>query len=88
MKNMDRYVQNSNFWRVLLDSFSDTYYTNKFKKELWTTTDIWDKGQGGQILMSDNRDYTLNLVKDGVLCEDAANQFNLERLKQKLYDVK
>jgi uncharacterized protein involved in type VI secretion and phage assembly len=88
VKNMDRYVQNSNFWRVLLDSFSDTYYTNKFKKELWTTTDIWDKGQGGQILMSDNRDYTLNLVKDGVLCEDAANQFNLERLKQKLYDVK
>ena len=88
VKNMDRFIQNSNFFRALVDSFANTYVVNKFKKDLWTTTDIWDKSQGGQILMSDNRDYTLNLVKDGVHSEDDANQFNLERLTQKLYDIK
>lgn len=88
VKNMDRFIQNSNFFRALVDSFTDTYVFNKFKKDQWTTTDIWDKSQGGQILMSDNRDYTLNLVKDGVRSEDDANQFNLDRLTQKLYDIK
>ena len=88
VKNMDRYIQNSNFFRTLVGSFYDAFVGKNFKKELWTSTDIWDKGQGGQILMSDNRDYTLNLVKDGVISEDAANQFNLDRLTQKLYDVK
>ena len=88
VKNMDRSIQNSNFWRTLVTSFTDTYFTNKIKSDLWTTADIWDKDQGGQILMSDNRDYTLNLVKDGVRSEDEANQFNLDRLTQKLYDVK
>ena len=85
---MDRYIQNSNFWRVFAMSFADTFWNDKFKKDLWTTTDIWDKDQGGQILMSDNEDYTLNIVKDGVQSEDAGNQFNLNRLTRKLYDIK
>ena len=88
VQNMDRYIQNSNFWRVFAMSFADTFWNDKFKKDLWTTTDIWDKDQGGQILMSDNEDYTLNIVKDGVQSEDAGNQFNLNRLTRKLYDIK
>ena len=88
VKNMDRFIQNSNFFRTLVGSFYDAFVGKNFKKEYWTTTDIWDKEQGGQILMSDSRDYTLNLVKDRINTEYSANQFNLERLTQKLYDVK
>lgn len=88
VQNMDRYIQNSNFWRALMMSFANSFYNDKKIYELWRKTDVWDKTEGGQILMSDNRDYTLSLVKDGVRSDDEANQFNLVRLTEKLYDVK
>ena len=46
-----------------------------------------DRYMQGQILMSDNEDYTLNLVKGAVQSEDFANQYNLERLKLRLFNI-
>ena len=89
IKDMDRYIQNSVAWRTFLMSWVDKFYTEqKRKPETWGTKKaIWDKEKHGQILMSDNEDYTLNIVKDGIKSEDIANQFNLDRLKKKLYEV-
>ena len=87
IKNIDRVIQN-NFARTFLMQFADSYVNNMFTKDKWTACEIWDKGKGGQILMSDNEDYTLNLVKDGVKSSHMENQFNLNRLIEKLYNVK
>ena len=88
IKNMDRYIQNSNAWRVFLMSWVDNYW-NKVRdpEKWWRGKEIWDKEKHGQILMSDNPEYTLNLVNDGVKSEDTANQYNLDKLKRKLYEI-
>jgi hypothetical protein len=88
IKNMDRYIQNSNAWRVFLMSWVDSYWNKIRDPEKWKRgKEIWDKEKHGQILMSDNPEYTLNLDNDGVKSEDTANLYSLDKLKRKLYEV-
>ena len=87
MQNMNRYFQN-NFNRKLLMSFADKYWNDHFRNERW-----WEKSkpwnsEGGQILFSDNPNYTLNMVKDGLQSEEANNQNNINRLIEVLYTIK
>ena len=86
IKNMDRYIQNSVAWRQFLMSWADSFWNNQRNPEKWGKgKDIWLSDKHGQILMSDDAGYTLNLVKDGVQSEDADNLYNLDKLKRKLY---
>lgn len=88
IKNMDRYIQNSNAWRVFLMSWVDSYWNKVRDPEKWKRgKEIWDKEKHGQILMSDNPEYTLNIVNDGVKSEDTANLYSLDKLKRMLYEV-
>ena len=86
IKNMDRYIQNSVAWRQFLMSWADSFWNSQRNPEKWGKgKDIWLSDKHGQILMSDDAGYTLNLVKDGVQSEDADNLYNLDKLKRKLY---
>ena len=90
INDMDKYIQNSVAWREFLMSWADKYWFDRMDKTKWTRkyTDVWDKNIHGQILFSDDENHTLNLIKDGVSTEEEANQFNLDKLKLKLFDVK
>ena len=90
INEMDLYIQNSVAWRDFLMSWANKFWNDPMDKTKWTKkyTDVWDKEKHGQILMSDNEDYTLNIVKNTIQVEGDANQFNLDRLKLKLFDVK
>ena len=69
-------------------SFADKYWNEHFRNERW-----WEKSkpwnsEGGQILFSDNPNYTLNMVKEGLQAEEANNQNNINRLIEVLYTIK
>ena len=84
IEHMDHFVQN-NWWRHIWDASFGHIYDKFWSNFRPLDKDMWNDGEGGQILFSDREDRTLEFNdNDHLEAKNEANMYSLAHLKEEL----